>query len=212
MSIGGQQFQQGQHICAVYDTRDEQVAIAAAFVADGLRARERCLYVAESRNDLDLFRDRLRTEQIDVGAAQRSRSLILLTTAKAHLVEGRFDCERMLKMLNDAVEAALNAGFAGLRTCGDMSWLVGNPPGAEQVVEYEAVLNEFFRNVRGLGTCQYDRQRLPAHLLDQAGLRSHSTAVVGGDHGANPDFEPPASRDLGTGDSSVRSNADSAAR
>ena len=60
----------------------------------------------------------------------------------------------MLALLNRAVESALNDGFAGLRTCGDMSWLLGNPPGAHQVVEDQGLLTEFFRNVRGCGMCQ----------------------------------------------------------
>lgn len=50
----------------------------------------------------------------------------------------------MLRMLNEAVEAALNDGFAGLRTCGDMSWLLDDAPGTQHVVEYESLLNQFF--------------------------------------------------------------------
>ena len=188
--MGRQDYQQGQHICAIYDTREEQVAVAAAYIADGLRKRERCLYVAESRRDLELFRERLKFEGVDVGAVQEARALVMLTTDRAHLVDGRFDCERMLTMLNDALEAALNEGHAGLRTCGDMSWLLANPPGAHQVVEYEAVLNEFFRNVRGLGMCQYDRSRLPAGLLDHAGLAGHSSVVVENCHKTNPYYGP----------------------
>jgi len=46
-----------------------------------------------------------------------------------------------------------------------MSWLADTPPGAQQVIEYEAVLNQLFRNVHGLGMCQYDRKRLPAIWL-----------------------------------------------
>lgn len=188
--MGGQSYDQGQHICAVYDTREEQLRVAATYIADGLRRRERCLYVAGSRGDLQSFREQLRGVGLDVGKAQATRALILLTTDKAHLIDGRFDCERMLKMLNDALEAALNDGFAGLRTCGDMSWLLANPPGAHQVVEYEALLNEFFQNVRGLGMCQYDRTRLPQGLLDHAGVRAHSSVVIDGQHKPNRYYDP----------------------
>jgi hypothetical protein len=94
----------------------------------------------------------------------------------------------MLTMLNDAVEAALNDGFTGLRTCGDMSWLLGDAPGSEQVHEYEALLNQFFSSVRGSGMCQYPRRLLAAAQLDMA-LSSHSTAVVGGRHKFNPFYQ-----------------------
>jgi hypothetical protein len=97
----------------------------------------------------------------------------------------------MLQRLNDAVEAALNNGFSGLRTCGDMSWLLQDPPGADQVLEYEALLNQFFQSVRAAGMCQYDRRRLPAHLIDHA-LTTHSSAVIDGFHKPNPFYRPAA--------------------
>ncbi|HUF69194.1 MAG TPA: MEDS domain-containing protein [Longimicrobiales bacterium] len=187
--LEGLPFQQGQHICAVYDTRDEQLAVAAAYLADGLRIGERCLYATDSLPGLADFRSRLRALGVDAGNEERRRALVLLTSEQAHLRDGQFDCERMLRMLNDAVEEALNDGFVGLRTCGDMSWLIDKPPGSHQVVEYEAVLNQFFLNVRGLGMCQYDRRRLPAGLLDHAGLVAHSTIVVDGAHQENPYYD-----------------------
>jgi hypothetical protein len=93
-------------------------------------------------------------------------------------------------MLNDAVESALNDGFGGLRTCGDMSWLLGEPSAGNQVAEYEAILNEFFKNVRGLEMCQYDRRRIPPALLHSAGVIAHSTAIVDGVHKHNRFFDP----------------------
>lgn len=188
--VAGDTFEQGQHICSIYDTVDEQLAVAVAFVVDGLERRERCLYAADSEIALEKFRAALRRAGVDVAAAERSRSVLLLTKERAHLVDGHFDAERMLRMLNDAVEEALNDGFTGLRTCGDMSWLLDNPPGGHHVVEYEAVLNQFFRNVRALGMCQYDRIRLPVGLLDHAGIASHSTIVLDHRHKRNAFFEP----------------------
>lgn len=188
--LAGQPFQQGQHICAVYDTPEEQLAIAACYIADGLQRDERCLYVAASDDSLDCFRTSLRALGVDVDATERSTALLLRTSDQAHLQDGHFESERMLKMLNESIEKALDDGFAGLRTCGDMSWLADTPPGAHQVIEYEAVLNQLFRNVHGLGMCQYDRKRLPAHLVDLAGVGAHSTLVVEGTHLPNPNYDP----------------------
>lgn len=188
--IAGHTFQQGQHICAIFDTAEEQLALAAVYVADGLGKRERCLYVADSPAHLEQFRSKLVAAGIDVANVESSAALLLLTKAQAHLFDGRFDSERMLRMLNEAVEAALNDGFAGLRTCGDMSWLLDDAPGTLHVIEYESLLNEFFQHVRGLGMCQYDRHNVPEALLEQAGIQVHSTVVVDGIHKANPFFDP----------------------
>ena len=174
-------YKQGQHICCLYDTPDEQRLIAAEYIADGLARGERCFYVTGSVAALQEFHQSLALTGTDVTEALRTTALQEATYEQAHLVDGRFDCERMLALLNRAVESALNDGFTGLRTCGDMSWLVDDPPGAHQVVEYEALLTQFFRDVRGLGMCQYDRRRLRAALLDHA-VATHSSAVVGGVH------------------------------
>ena len=178
-------FSQGDHVCVAYDSPDEQLAVAVTFIADGLRRNERCLYAADSRDSLDAFRAALSAAGIDAAEAEQRGSLLLMTKDLAHLKQGRFDCERMLEMLNGSVEAALNAGYIGLRTCGDMSWLLDGAPGSEQVVEYEALLNQFFSSVRALGMCQYDRARLPQGLLDHA-LETHPSIVVDRRHRANP--------------------------
>ena len=183
-------YRQGEHICALYTTQDEQRAIAAEYLADGLRKNERALYVTDTSEALLQFNDALSRRGVDVGAALDNGALVEQTHAEAHLVGGYFDSERMLRALNDGVEAALNAGFAGLRTCGDMSWLLGEPTGAEQVVEYEAHLNKFFHRSRACGMCQYDRMRLPAALIDY-GLTTHVSAFIDGYHTANRFYLPP---------------------
>ena len=182
-------FKQGEHICVLYDTEEEQLSIAADYLADGLRGGERCLYVGRSVESLTGFRAALRRLGIHADVAVKRGALVLAVSADAHLIDGRFDCERMLRLLNDAVEAALNDGFSALRTCGDMSWLLEDAPGSHEVVEYEALLNEFFRSVRAAGMCQYNRQRLPAHLVGH-GLATHSSLFVDGRHTANPSYEP----------------------
>lgn len=183
------EYRQGEHICVLYDSPEEQRAVAAEYLADGLRHGQRCFYVAESAQALRQFRAALRDQGIDVAHCVRSRSLVEATHAEAHLVDGIFDSERMLASLNQAVESALNDGFAGLRTCGDMSWLLADAPGSHQVVEYEALLNRFFQGIHGCGMCQYSRRRLPARLLDHA-LATHSSTVIEGVHKPNPLFKP----------------------
>jgi len=186
-------FKPGDHVCALYDTREEQIAVATAYVADGLNRGERCLYVADSPTALYMFCESLDRFGVDSRSAVDRGALLLATKHEAHLVDGRFDCERMLRLLDDAVEKALNDGFVGLRTCGDMSWLLDNAPGSNQVLEYEALLSQFFQNVRAVGMCQYDRHRVQATLLDHA-LATHPTVVVEQRHKHNPFYIPGAAK------------------
>lgn len=124
-------FEQGQHICTVYDTRAQQLAVAAGYISDGLARNERCLYVVD----------------------------------------------------------ALDAGFNGLRTCGDMSWLLRGAEGSEHVLEYEALLNQYFPTVRAIGMCQYDRSRLPARTVEGAVAR-HPCMAAGRSSLPNPSYQP----------------------
>jgi hypothetical protein len=183
------EYRQGEHICVVYRGIEEQLAVASEYLADGLRRGERVYYVADSAEALRAFNEALAAQGIDPGEALRTTALIEATHADAHLLDGRFDSERMLGLLNEGIESALNAGFAGLRTCGDMSWLIGDPPGADQVVEYEALLNQLFFGTRGCGMCQYDASRLPPGLLGHA-LATHSTVVIDRQHKPNPLYRP----------------------
>lgn len=178
-------YRQGEHICALYDTEDEQLATAAQYVSDGLRQGERCLYVADGRDGFQRFRQALADSGVDAAGAAGSGALLEIPHANAHLAGGRFDCERMLGLLNEAVEQALNGGFKGLRTCGDMSWLLHQPAALEKVREYEMLLNEFFRHLRACGMCQYDRRRFRPNVIDDA-LAAHPSMVLDGRHQPSP--------------------------
>lgn len=183
----GREYRQGDHICLLYDSPAEQLAVAVDYIADGLARNERCLYSVTTQAGLDEFSRALTAAGIDAPAAVRERRLLLLTKDAAHLRPGYFDAEAMLHQLSALVEDALNDGYAGLRTCGDMSWLLDEAPGSEQIIDYEGLLNAFFRSVRATGMCQYDATRIPEGLLHHA-LATHPSCVADNRHRANPFF------------------------
>lgn len=186
-------FKTGDHVCMFFETEDERLSVAARYLSEGIERGERCFYVGDSAEALARFNSALTENGIDAAAMLQRGALVESTKHEAHLADGMFDSERMLRLLDKAVEAALNDGFSGLRTCGDMSWLLDDAAGSNQVVEYEALLNQFFQSSRAVGMCQYDVRRIPAGLLDQA-LCSHTSVVVDRRHKPNPFYDPtPAS-------------------
>jgi len=60
-----------------------------------------------------------------------------------------------------------------------MTWLLDEAPGSHEIVEYEALLNHFYSSNRALGLCQYNRNRLPAKVLDTC-LATHRHIRVEG--------------------------------
>jgi hypothetical protein len=181
-------YRHGDHVCSIHATEEEQLTVAAGFIADGIGRGDRGVYVAESAETILRFRAALGATGLDAGALAARGALIELTHAQTYLSDGRFDADRMLAMLGAVAEQALAAGFFGLRACGDMSWLAAAVPGCEQAAEYEARLNRILAGARICVLCQYHRRRLPPRAIDMA-LTTHSTAVVEGQLKFNPFFQ-----------------------
>src|SRR5581483_8981825 len=58
-------YKQGDHVCTLYSTREEQMAAAVEYIRGGLSRGERCLYVVGEHTP-DEFRTGLREAGIDV--------------------------------------------------------------------------------------------------------------------------------------------------
>lgn len=184
-------YQQGDHVCGLYATPEEQLAAAVEYIRAGLDRGERCLYVC-CEHGLKEFRAALRRSGINVAAEERRGALVLVTKHQGHLKGGTFNPDQMISMLHDAVEDALKAGFTGLAAAGDMLWLLDEAPGSERIAEYEARLNDFYKNNRALGLCLYNRTKIPDATLDH-GLATHEYIRIEGPillH--NPFYEAPA--------------------
>jgi hypothetical protein len=171
-------YQQGDHVCTLFTAREEQLAAAVDYIRQGLARGERCLYVCGEQAPAD-FRAALRQGGIDVDREEARGALMLLTKETGHLKGGSFNAGRMISMLSAAVEQSLNDGFAGLCAAGDMTWLLDEAPGSEELAEYEALLNHFYKSHKALGLCQYNRRRLPAAILDH-GMATHPTVRIEG--------------------------------
>ena len=183
-------YQQGDHVCMLYSTREEQMAAAIEYIQGGLSRGERCLYVVGEHTP-DEFREGLRQAGIDVEAEEGRGALILITKHEGHLNGGTFEPDKMITMLHAAVKGALDAGFAGLCAAGDMSWLLDEAEGSHRIAEYEARLNEFYPSSCALGLCLYNRSRLPAATIDH-GIATHPHVRVDGNILLdNPFYERP---------------------
>lgn len=183
-------YQQGDHICTLYTSPEEQLAAAVEYVKGGLERGERCLYVC-GEHEPEAFRAALQNAGIDVQAEEKRGALILVTKHEAHLKGGTFAPDKMITMLHDAVRDALNAGFAGLCAAGDMGWVLDQAPGTEKLAEYESRLNDFYANNKALGLCQYNRKTLPSEMLDHC-IATHRLVRIDGPIALeNPFYEVP---------------------
>jgi hypothetical protein len=103
--------------------------------------------------------------------------LVLKTPQEAYLASGKFHRDAMLKLLDDAMHAALSQGFTGFRGTGDLSWAARDTDVCGQLPEYEAMLDRYYPGTRSLGICMYDRGVFSAKQAE-ALLHQHRLAIL----------------------------------
>ncbi|WP_245767959.1 MEDS domain-containing protein [Stigmatella erecta] len=180
----------GAHCCLVYESPEQQWAAILPFITAGLMHNEVCAYITDDRSILEV-RHALQAHGVDVDAHVRRKALTFMTKREAYLSGGSFSPSGMISFLGDTVRQAAANGFSGFRVTGEMTWALGRECGCEDVVEYEALLNDFFPGSRSLAVCQYNRQRFSAELIRDV-LRTHPVAILGDQLCSNLFYETPA--------------------
>jgi hypothetical protein len=183
-------YHQGDHVCTLFTTLEEQLTAAVEYIRAGLSRGERCLYVCCER-ELDVFRSALKQSGIAVDAEEARGALVLLSKHDGHLKGGSFDPDRMIQMLEKAVEDTLAQGFTGLCAAGDMSWLLDNAPGSEKLAEYESRLNRFYESHHALGLCLYNLGTMPTSAIEDCLATHQFIQIEGPIHVSNPFYELP---------------------
>src|SRR5262245_22266743 len=179
----------GDHACVVCAGRAEQVAAAVRFLAAGLAAGDRCVYVADGPAAGEVSAA-LAAAGVDVLGEQGRGALLLAADWHSLLHSGDLDPARMIGLLRQAAGRARADGFAGLRVAAEMDGPPGGGAGRDRLLEYEALLNDALPGSGIVVACQYDRRRGDAAVLRDA-LRTHPLAVLGERACSNPFCEPP---------------------
>lgn len=111
-------------------------------------------------------------------ASEMAKTSLVLSSERHFGDDGRFDADRMIGELSDALEQALVDGYDGLWATGDMTWEFGPAKDFGELLEYEWRLEDFFhRHSEISGVCQYHADTLPHEIL-RRGVLTHSTIYV----------------------------------
>ncbi len=161
----------------IYDGAPSQMLPAlVATIRQRLQANARCMYLNSPAMVAGL-RSQLYAAGTDV-EYEVTRGALVLGSDDSHLIEGRFELNRMLDMLEEAVETALADGYAGLFATGDMTWEFGPEKEFSKLLEYEWALEQLFHKQPTLsGICQYHRDLLPREAVREA-LVSHVSLYI----------------------------------
>jgi hypothetical protein len=166
-----------RHQCLIYGGPSSwHLPALAMTLREKLRRNYRCLYL-NSPPMVAGMRSYLSAMGVDV-SAEIAQGSLAVSEKQEHLVDGRFDVDRMLETLGDTLRQALHDGYAGLWATGDMTWEMGPQKDFSRLLEYEWRLEEFLRQHPEMsGICQYHAATLPRAVLRQ-GLAAHRALFV----------------------------------
>ena len=157
----------GDHAAFLFTTPEEQARVIGAFLNDGLKAREKVIYLSSARpRQLPGLHGQPEADQ----AAATGR-LRIIPQAAAWLTRGHFDLDRLYTVLGSEIATAGEQGYPAVRVTGDMSWLLNEPGGLPMMLECETGFDEAIRpGTPVIAICQYDRNRYP---FDQLSILTH---------------------------------------
>jgi hypothetical protein len=166
-----------RHQCQIYQGAPSKHLPALAVVTrTKLQQNYRCLYL-NSPAMVAGMRSYLAAAGVDV-AFELAKASLVLSSDQRHLVAGRFDVDRMIHTLEDALHQALGDGYKGLWATGDMTWELGPEREPAKLLEYEWRLEQLFHQYPELsGVCQYHADTLPPELMRQS-LLVHPSIFV----------------------------------
>lgn len=127
---------------------------------------------------------------IDVDAARSRGQLELRRNADTYLIDGKFDQDRMLAAFEDMAGGDAEGGFARSRIVCDMDWDDDHGQRHDDLVEFEARVNEIWRRHDDIVICVYDSRKLSGAMVIDI-MRTHPAVVIGGVLQENPFFTPP---------------------
>lgn len=182
-----------RHQCLFYEGAPlRHLPALARVIRTKLDENYRCLYLNSSPMVL-WMRSYLDTEGVDVERQVRMGNLVFESDQR-HLVNGRFDIDRMLQLLQDALQQALSDGRAGLWATGDMSWEMGPDKNLAKLLEYERRLEEFLSDHPEMGgICQYRSDVLPPEAVREGFVAHRSIFINETLSMVNPHFLHPGS-------------------
>ena len=188
--LGGTDLAQSRHICAFFNTADENYRALLPFIKDGFNRGEKAFHIVDPALRADHC-ERLRRAAIPVDTAMESGQLEVREWEEAYLRGGHFDQNAMLTLIEQVLRNGKSQGFPLTRLVANMEWALEDRPGVHDIVEYESRLNFILPKYDDPVVCVYDLAKFDAQTVMDI-LRTHPVALVGGILHENPFYVPPA--------------------
>jgi PAS domain S-box-containing protein len=167
------------HLCLIYESREEWLATVVPFISSGLKKGEKCIYVVDANTAIQI-KEVLKEAGLMVDEYESKGQLSILHERETYTREGYFDPDLMIALLIEETKIALKEGYPALRVTGEMSWALRDYSGVDKVLEYEAKLNrDLFPDYPCVAICQYDRWKFDPEIIKGV-VMTHPLLIRGG--------------------------------
>ena len=157
-----QTIEQGNHIIAVYASKDEKFNEAFAFLKDGLQRNE-VIVLTTTHLSKEEIRARMGNEwKVNVTELESRGDIIIRTTEEVYFPDGMPNIKRTMALWSILVENCVSKGKRGLRVFGDMTAFFKNGF-TKELLEYESCLEQRF-NFPAIGICAYDSKDISNNI------------------------------------------------
>jgi hypothetical protein len=178
-----------RHICAFFNSFDEQHRILRPFIKDGFdRGGKTYHYVDPELREEHL--SWLADAGVDVREAMGTGQLEVQPWQDSTLRGGRFDLDTWLATFEHLLQSGPAEGYGQTNFMGHMEWALVDLPGVGDLIEYETRVNYVIPKYEGPVICTYDLTKFGASVVMDA-LRTHPAVIIGGLLQENPFFVPP---------------------
>ena len=185
----GNKFDQYRHICAFFNSIDEQHHVLRPFIKDGFDRGDKAYHLVDP-DGRDEHLKRLADAGIDVREAMGTGQLEVRPWQDGPFHGGRFDQDTWLVSFERILQSGPAAGYPHTRFLAQMEWALADLPGVDDLIEFETRVNYVLPKYREAVICAYDLTKFGASVVMDA-LRTHPVVIIGGLLQENPFFVPP---------------------
>jgi len=189
ISLAGSQLGNARHVCAFFNSDDEEYRVLLPFIKDGFTCGDKAIHMVNPTQHDDHLQ-RLAAVGIDTAAAERTGQFEMRTNTDAYLLDGRFDQHRMLQVFEQLASGNANHGFPLSRIVCRMDWGAERRTHVDELIEFESRVNDLWNLHDDAVICTYHLSRFSGDTVIDI-MRTHPVVIVGGILQQNPFYVPP---------------------
>lgn len=188
--FGAINLRPAHHICAFFNSMDEEHKVLRSFYRDGFDRGEKATHIVDAEHR-ESYLKRLAEDGIDVKKMIETGQLEVLPWTDMYVRDHQFDQDAMLASVEALIRSAATAGYTHTKLVGHhMDWVFADKPVVDNLLEYEARLNNLLSEYAAPVVCNYDLSKVSASVAIDI-MRTHPRVIIGGLLRENPFFVPP---------------------